>query len=451
MNNESLFKRAIQHMESENYTRAIDYFKTILSEDKNNDDVWVLMGLCQIKTGEFDKAYISYSNALKINSKHSFAWSGKAYLLFIAGNYKKASLYCDFALNCWRENKMALMIKKNIDDAQNNDDKKDSLHDKFDIDNILNSFKTQKHASDDFDFVDLNKKDGFTTVSDLNEFENMFTKKRIKLLKDNPLTVEEYKNILNRIKQAGLSNFNGMIEEHDIDLSQISIFKKISLMVLSYTDIEYKTKGAEHGSFAFNVIRVDDRLDESAQISTLIHELAHYIFNEIFTQSLMYIWNSDKTDAIEAISTYSISRTKSYKLMNEYCAHTVQGRFLPFGYQNYGSFNMLLKGFDSKNDKKKVKSYLRLGNSFAGDITLILEEFISKNWRNEIKKQFKKDFTNPPKYDGILLETKKTVPAEDIVKTVNRILTKGVVNIIENDDIEVIQKYKKEYEKLSDN
>ena len=69
MDNESLFKRAIRHMDSKNYARAIDYFKVILSEDKNNDDVWVLLGLCQTKADEFDKAYMSFNNALKINSK----------------------------------------------------------------------------------------------------------------------------------------------------------------------------------------------------------------------------------------------------------------------------------------------------------------------------------------------------------------------------------------------
>lgn len=450
MDKESLFKRAMQHMDSKNYSRAIDYFKVILSHDKNNDEVWVLLGLCQTKAEEFNNAYISFNNALKINSKHSFAWSGKAYLLFLAGKYEKALLYCDFALNFYSENTLALMIKKDIINVQNDNDTEDSAHNKFDIENILNSFNNHKIDFDEFNSVDLNKKDGITTVSDLNEFENIFTKKRIKLLKDNPLTVDEYSNILNRIKQAGLTKFNEIINEHDINLSEISIFKKISLLALSYTDIEYKTKGAEHGSFAFNVIRVDDRLDESNQISTLIHELAHYIFNEIFTQSLMYIWSTDKTNAIEAISSYSISRSKSYKLMNEYCAHTVQGRFLPFGYQNYGSFNMLLSGFDSKKDKKRVNYYLRLGNTFAEDIILILEEFISKEWREEIKGQFKKDFTNPPKYDGILLETKKTFSVEYEVKTINKILSNGVFNIIENDDMEIIERYKKEYEKLSD-
>ena len=446
MDCKSLFERAIKHMKSKNFARAADYFKVILSKDKNNDDVWVLLGLCQTSLNEFEKAYASYINALKINNKHSFAWSGKAYLLFLAKKYEIALLYCDFALSFFHENEGALLIKRNIEEIQN-DETVDATNNKFNIDKILNSFKSYNFCSDEYELVDLDKKEGCTTVSNLNEFENIFTKKRIKFFKENPLTVGEYDEILGRIKKAGKANFNNMIKEHDIGLSEISIFKKISLLALSYVDIEYKTKGAEHGSFSFNVIKVDDRLDESNQISTIIHELTHYIFNEIFTQSLMYIWNTDKTDALEAISIYSISRSRLYKLMNEYCAHTVQGRFLPFGYQNYGSFNMLLKGFDSEKDEKKIKYFLRLGNSIAEDIILILEDFISKNWRDEIKDQFKKDFTNPPQYDGILLETKKTFPVEDIVENINKIIAKGVFSIIKNDGLEIIQKYKKEYEK----
>ncbi|WP_298523257.1 M48 family metallopeptidase [uncultured Methanobrevibacter sp.] len=462
MNDEELFERAIEHVKSKNYSRAIDYFKVILSKDKNNDDVWVLLGTCQIKLNDFEKAYISFNNALKINNEHSFAWSGKAYLLFLAEKYDKALIYCNFALRYYPENYNALIIKKDIENIISNENKKIEKHEnKFDVENILNSFNTQKDTDnylieEDEEFeinklneLDLNKIEGHKTISDLNQFENIFTKKRLNLLKDNQLTVEEYDNILFKIKESGKNNFNNILKEHDISLSEISIFKKISLLALSYTDIEYKTKGAEHGSYAFNIIRVDDRLDESNQISTIIHELTHHILNEIFTQSLMYIWNTDKTNAIEAISIYCISNSKYYRLMNEYCAHTVQGRFLPFGYQNYGSFNMLLKSFDSKKDKDKIKYYLRLGNSFAEDIILILEEFITKNWRNEIKLQFKNDFTHPPNYDGILQETKKTVNKDERVKQINKILSEGVFSIIINDDIEVIRKYKKEYESNS--
>jgi Tfp pilus assembly protein PilF len=458
--NEALMKRALEHIKSKNYSRAIEYFKAILSNDKTNDDAWVLLGFCQTRVNDFEKAYLSFNNALKINNKHSFAWSGKAYLLFLAEKYDKALTYCDLALKFYPENPEALEIKKNIENIQDNNEKTQKKN-KFDIDGILNSFNTQKHDDDENYFIeeeeeystkklnmlDLDKKSGYTTMTDLNKFENIFTKKRIELFQENPLTVKEYKNILLKIKESGKANFSNNINEYDIDLSEIRIFKKISLLALSYTDIEYKTKGAELGSYAYNIIRIDDRLDESNQISTLIHELTHHILNEIFTQSLMHIWNTDKTNAIEAISVYCISHSKEYKLMNEYCAHTVQGRFLPFGYQNYGSFNMLLKQFDSEKDKDKIKYYLKLGNSFAEDIISILEEFITKTWRDEIKEQFKKDFTQPPEYDGILFETKKTMTDEKVVKNINKILTKGVFSIAINDDIEVVRKLKKEYEK----
>ena len=97
--------------------------------------------------------------------------------------------------------------------------------------------------------------------------------------------------------------------------------------------------------------------------------------------------------------------------------------------------------------RKTLRFSGRLGNSFAEDIISIMEEFITKTWRDEIKEQFKKDFTQPPKYDGILLETKKTMPDKKIVKNINKILTKGVFSIAINDDIEVVRKFKKEYEK----
>lgn len=458
--NDALLNRAVEHIKSGNYKRASDYFKAIISNDEKNDNAWVLLGFCQIKLDKFEKAYISFNNALKINNKHSFAWSGKAYLLFLTKEYEKALIYCDFALEYYPENEYALQVKRNIENAESDDEIVEDNNNRFDVDNILNSFNNLEFGEDNnlieeddeymtvkLNKADLNKKDGYTTVSDLNEFENIFTKKRINLLKDNPLTVEEYNNILLKIKQVGKDNFKNIIKENDINLFGISIFKKISLLAISYTDLEYKTRGAELGSYAFNVIRIDDRLDESYQISTIIHELTHYILNEIFTQSLMYIWNSDKTNAIEAISMYCISNSKSYRLMNEYCAHTVQGRFLPFGYQNYGSFNRLLKEFDSKKDKKRVKYYLKLGNSFAEDIISILEDLIPKTWRNEIKDQFKKDSSNLPQNNDILFETKKTVSVDHRVKDINKILSKGVFSIIINDDIDVLKKFKKEYEK----
>lgn len=451
--NDELLIKAIKDLELGNYKQARDNFQIALSKNNENADSWVFFGFCQIKLKDFENAYNSFNNALKIDNQHSFAWSGKAYLLCLSKNYKKALLYCNIALNIYPDNKEAIKIKNNLKKTLSNDKKTPSEKiNKIKIEDLLNSFNNMGTFEDidkytaEFNSVDLNKKEGLTTLTDLNHFKNIFTEKRIKLLFKNTLTVNEYNKILLKIKKSGKNNFKQILKEKNINLDEIDIFKKITLLILSYTDIEYKTKGIELGSYSYNIIRIDDRLTKADQISTLIHELTHHILSEIITQSLMYIWNSDKTDAIEAISDYCMFNNKSNILMNEYCAHTVQGRFLPFGYQNYGSFNALLNRFDKK-DKKIIKYYIKLGNSYAEDITSILEGFIPRKWRYEIKQQFKEDFNRNPNYEGIQLETKKVLSLEDRVDNINKILSNGIFSIIANDDISLVRQFKKEYEK----
>ncbi|MBE6493292.1 MAG: hypothetical protein E7Z84_01595 [Methanosphaera stadtmanae] len=464
MNNELLIK-ALDNIKLKNYKKAIKYLKEILRDDKENSCVWVLSGYCLAKLKDFEKAYYSFNRALKYDNSNSLAWSGKAHLLYLAKNYKKSLLYCDIALKNDSKNPEALMIKRKIKKIYSAKDKvienvEDVKDKKIKIDDLLNSFNeenTIKKSGDNLiieedDTIKLNMKslseDDFKTVTDLNKFENIFNPERIKSIENHQLTVSEYEKILYNIKEEGKKNFRQIVKENNINLDELSVFKKILILGLSYASIEYKSKGAELGYYKFNIIHVDDRLDKSGQISTIIHELSHHILSKIFTQSLMYILNSDKTDAIEAISFYSILNTRYYRIMNEYCAHSVEGRYVPFGYQNYGSFNMLLKDVDMKKNKEKIDYYVILGNSFAEDITLIFEEFIPKQWRYEIKEEFKKDFNNKPDYKGILLETKKIFKPEEIVLNINKILIKGLFNIMINDDIELVRKFKKEYEKL---
>ena len=88
--------------------------------------------------------------------------------------------------------------------------------------------------------------------------------------------------------------------------------------------------------------------------------------------------------------------------MFEYCAHTVEGRFIPYGYQNYGSFNNLVRQSDISEDNLELA--IILGNSFANEIIVYLEKYIDDDLRNLIKIQYKKD-SAVPKFDSIELET----------------------------------------------
>ena len=93
--------------------------------------------------------------------------------------------------------------------------------------------------------------------------------------------------------------------------------------------------------------------------------------------------------------------------MNEYCAHTVEGRFIPYGYQNYGSFNNLINQLDY--DKDSLNEMIIFGNSFANEIIVYLEKYIDEDIREEIKLQYRKDL-NSPSNDSIQIETDECFP-----------------------------------------
>ncbi|MCQ2972213.1 MAG: hypothetical protein MJ209_02875 [archaeon] len=77
------------------------------------------------------------------------------------------------------------------------------------------------------------------------------------------------------------------------------------------------------------------------------------------------------------------------KILAEYCAHTVEGRFVPYGYQNYNSFNEIVSQTDL--DIEVIKEVMILANSYANEIIVFLEKFINEEFREAIKRQYKLD------------------------------------------------------------
>ena len=117
--------------------------------------------------------------------------------------------------------------------------------------------------------------------------------------------------------------------------------------------------------------------------------------------------------------------------MNEYCAHTVEGRFIPYGYQNYGSFNNLINQLDY--DKDSLNEMIIFGNSFANEIIVYLEKYIDEDIREEIKLQYRKDL-NSPSNDSIQIETDECFP----LGVKNSILLKVLYDVFKtasNEDI----------------
>lgn len=278
----------------------------------------------------------------------------------------------------------------------------------------------------------------------LANFEDIFTPENCQKLKNNFLTPQQYISILNKIKSTSDILLAKTIDENNIDINSLSIFEKILLFTESFVDVDYESAGADLGNYGFNIIHLDDRLYTANQITTLIHELAHHLLSEIFEQAVMIILNTDKTDAIEAYVGFTLMCSDMFLLLNEYCAHRVEGRFTPHGYQNYGSFENVLRRFDLEKDEDMIKGCMEVGNTFCQDILNIIEPFIDYNLREEIKQQFKKDFNYPPNYHGIYLEIKETVNYYHLLEFINVHLLSGFVEAL--DKPELLDDYWKEFE-----
>ena len=236
----------------------------------------------------------------------------------------------------------------------------------------------------------LRKLDNFKVGDKITSFEDMFTQKHKEQLNEIPLTNEIYELILNNIYETGKKSLKN---------KGSTALEKVADVVEAYAKWSYKSKGGELGFYSANNIKLDDRLNDSVQIATLIHELSHHLLAEIHEQILMYFWEVEKTYEIEVFVQYILA-SGTVHLMNEYCAHTVEGRFIPHGYQNYGSFNSILEEQKDELDHDTVVISLVLGNTIAEDII----HFIDEDLRHEIKQQYNKDQL-PPSYSQIGMET----------------------------------------------
>ena len=230
----------------------------------------------------------------------------------------------------------------------------------------------------------------------------------------NPISIDDFDILFNDFNQNLLANANVDDSEYLELLSNIFVRadyidiwgettkNKILNLASIFTECKPKSRGYERGFiFLGTCIFYEDRLADSVQIATIIHELAHYFLFNIIESLLCDILKVKPSSVIQSFVWYFLMFPE-FKIMSEYCAHTVEGRFIPYGYQNYGSFNSLVEncGFDEES----LQTMIKLGNSFANEIIVYLEKYIDDDLRNVIKLQYRKDLT-PPTNESILSET----------------------------------------------
>lgn len=226
----------------------------------------------------------------------------------------------------------------------------------------------------------------------IDDFDSLFTEFNEDLLLNAEISDVDYNRLLTKI----------FLRAEYIEIRGYTIKEKILRFASIFTPCKPKARGFERGyMFLGNSIHYDDRLDDSVQIATIIHELAHYFLFTIVESLLCEIFKVRTSSTLQSFVWYFLILPE-FKIMNEYCAHTVEGRFVPYGYQNYGSFNTLIE--NTSLDEETIKTMMKFGNTFANEIIVYLEKYIDDTLRKEIKLQYKKDLKSP-KYDSIFIET----------------------------------------------
>lgn len=257
------------------------------------------------------------------------------------------------------------------------------------------------------------------------ELDELLSDENIKRLLEFNLLQTDFDEIISNIQKTYKNNLDYLIDEYIINLKDIDITEKMILFCKSFVKMEYKEVGGDLGHFEFNKIHVDDRLETPLLITTIIHEIAHFILSEILEQIVQTLLECNKTDALEAFVLHCLSSDVFNELVDEYCAHTVEGRYVPFGYQDYSSYKFVLRKFLEEYDEEWVELAKLTGNTFAFYIKSIISTFIDESLREEIKEEYDK-LNDPKNYGEALHEIDRFLQWDEFRECLKEMLTRNL-------------------------
>lgn len=353
-----------------------------------------------IASKSFKKADEAISDAIQINRDSPYAWYLKAKVCLGLFEYKKALMASKRAVDL-NPKRQYVEFKENIENFMN-----------LDVDDLKTDYP--------------NKIDSIV----------LFTaNKNIRLLSKRKLNPIVYNRILDDI-QADIAK-NTVNEEE--------IYLKVKRLAESFIDLEFLANSNNDssrivaGAYGFKRAVIDSSLSKTLQIAAMIHELSHHLIFEIFKNTIMYVFQSQETDTIQAFSWYGLTKNVYWLLMNEYCAHTVECHYMKL--KNYESFNNILKVNENLNEDK-VKKAVELGNCLAMDIIYMLDKFFTPELVYEIKMQFLSDRVILLK-KGCEFESEVELGSEEKFSMINSVLKETLINIKINFSYGELNQFKK--------
>lgn len=232
----------------------------------------------------------------------------------------------------------------------------------------------------------INCHNHITPIS-IESFDVLFGEHNLSLILNSNFTYEDYKDVLDNIfKKLDYVVIGGETPK-----------EKVLQIANVFTYVIPKSSGIQRGEYGSQVIFYDDRLDESLQTSTIIHELAHFLLFDITVNILCKILDVNPSSVIKSFVEHFLTLPE-IEVINEFYAHSVENRFIPLKYQNFNSF--IKCASDLNMDVDEVDFAIKLGNSFAYEVIFYLQKYIDDNLRETIRLQFKIDMIEAKKLEN---------------------------------------------------
>lgn len=213
------------------------------------------------------------------------------------------------------------------------------------------------------------------------EFRKLVNKENMNILYKNKFSVKDYEKILDNIYTSGVIHLK--LKESDTALEKI---KKIASQ---YAQIVIDDNTDLQGYYIHNKLFINDKLPDSLQITTIIHELAHQLYAEIFEQIIKQTLNVHDEFIIQSFIMFMLNNSIENRAATEYISYIIEGRFTPLECQNFIPFLQLLMQLEIDVDHSK--QYFIYGHEVSHHLQDILDKIITPDIKDEIKKQFEID------------------------------------------------------------
>lgn len=274
----------------------------------------------------------------------------------------------------------------------------------------------------------------FSGENAYDDFEKLLDRDNIEKINQFKFSYGDFSQILHDIKAQAFRNFDELLKSNELDFDSLAPIDKIILFTKSFVKVDFKSFGSQLGYFEEDTIFIDDRQSRSLQITTLIHELSHFLIQEILIHVVCRILNASRNSYIQSLVVFILSYHPFTQLIDEYSAHNVEGRFTIFGFQDYSSFIQIQKSLDGEMTPDEIEITKSIGNTFALHIKDILESLIDRDLREEIKDQFLEDMVDRPNYTALEMENCQILNEEGFIKSLWLILFDGFETASENID-----------------